>query len=586
MAEPFLVPTRLAELVDETRPVARTVSADPSGSLEVRSPVFRVPAEARLEAWFGSVGATGVAWTFVLTAAAGVDSVERSARIAVGEAGWMDLSLDLAGLRDREVVVTLRAIPAGAPGEERAGPAAPQDERVDATAPGVLLGAPRLLLPRPSDRAGRNVILVSLDTLRADRLSVYGAERPTSPFMDRLAGEGVRFEHAMAPASSTPPSHMTMLTGTSPCRHGVFGVHLEDALPDAIDSLAEILGRDGYTTAAVTENAYVAAPYGFARGFDSYVELKQMEEDRNSPSPGVITPTGYAPRTFATADAWLRENAERRFFLFVHTYQVHGPRRPGAPYAELFAQEGEDRDGEDFDPEFHDLRRYDSLVRQLDDLVGTLVTRIEELGLADDTLLVLTSDHGEAFFEHDDHGHGWTVYEEVLRVPLIVWAPGLARPAVESTPVGLIDIAPTILELLALPLPAGIEGRSLAESIRGGATGRPAPRPYYAETAPGNVRAMRDGRFKIIRAETRETDVLFDLAADPAEQKPYALGRATLPDSLEEFSGEVARLRSDLDREAARCRQNRAAAESRRGGESARPDPARYEKLRALGYVE
>ena len=585
-AEPFLVPTRLAELADETRPVARSVFAGPSGSLEVRSTVFQVPADARLEAWFGTVGAESAGWTFVLTAAAGVDSIERSARVAAGEVGWMDLSLDLSDLSDREVVVTLRALPEESAEGVEEGPAAKEGESVDTAVRGALLGAPRLLLPRPRDRAGRNVIIVSLDTLRADRLSVYGAERPTSPFIDRLAGQGVRFDQAMAPASSTPPSHMTMLTGTSPCRHGVFGVHLEDVLPESIESLAEILGREGYTTGAVTENAYVAAPYGFARGFDSYVELKQMEEDRNSPSPGVITPTGYAPRTFAAADAWLRENVQRRFFLFVHTYQVHGPRRPGPPYAKLFPEGNADGDGEDFDPEFHDLRRYDSLVRQLDDLVRTFVAQIEELGLAGETLLILTSDHGEAFFEHEDHGHGWTVYEEVLRVPLIVWAPGLARPGVEADPVGLIDIAPTVLDLLDLPLPAAIEGRSLAGTIQGVSSGLPAPRPYYAETAAGNVRALRAGQFKIIRTDSPETDVLFDLATDPEEQKPHPVGGTDLPGALAEFSGDVERLRRELDREAARCREIRAASEVRRAGEKATPDPARYEKLRALGYVE
>ncbi len=568
---PFLVATTRAELNDDTRPVARDVTRAADGSAEVTAAGVQVPAGARLEAWFGLGGGPTGSWRFTL-AVRGKTNVEAALVIdptGVDGSGWHRLALDVAPLASQRVSIRLEAKP---------------DTKGAAGTP--LLGAPRFVVSAKAKKAARNIIVVSLDTLRADRLSSYGAERATSPKMDEVASKGVRFETALAPASSTPPSHMTMLTGTIPCRHGVWGVHVEDLMSDDIDTLAEILARDGYTTTAITENAYMSPPYGFARGFDSYVELKQMVADRNSPSPGVITPTGYGPKTFGAAEKWLGENAARRFFLFLHTYQVHGPRRPTGAYAALFpAPEPTAARKPDFDPAFHDLRRYDQLVRQLDDLVGGLVRQIAELGLADETVLVLTSDHGEAFFEHGDHGHGWSVHGEVLRVPFIVWAPGLASPRVVKEPVGLVDLVPTVLDLVGLPVPEGIDGVSLADRVRSpGDDGAPS-RTYYAETAPGNVRSVRTARFKIIRGEEGAGDSLFDLRADPGEQAPIALHETLPPKGLEGETREIVALLEELGRRAAQCAVQRREADARRGA-AEKLDPERYEKLKALGYVE
>ncbi len=634
--EPFLAPTRSFELRDETRPVAQDVVWEQDGRGRVSVGPVRVPSKSRLEAWFGLVAPDSRSWRFVLAMTVEGETIEAATTIGAAAAGWQSLTLEAGPLAGRDATISLTAVPDG-PGAPPSSPAAPDGAGAPPSSPAVpdgagappsspavpdgagappssqavpdgagappssqavpdgpgaartvVLGAPRFLVWREPQEAARNVILVSLDTLRADRLSAYGAERATTPKMDAIAARGVRFETALAPASSTPPSHMTMLTGTSPCRHGVWGVHLEDILPDEIDTLAEILGRNGYTTAAITENAYVAAPYGFARGFDSYAELKQMVADRNSPSPGVITPTGYAPRTFAAAEQWLRENASRRFLLFLHTYQVHGPRRPGRPYAELFGDTGPSgapRSG--FDPEFHDLRQYDRLVRQLDDLVGSLLEEIEDLGLAGETIVVLTSDHGEAFFEHGDHGHGWSVFGEVLRVPLVIWAPGLAQPSVVTAPAGLIDLVPTLLDLLSLPGSPDLDGLSRAAAVRDGADDVPEANSYFAETAPGNVRALRNARFKIMRASGAADDVLFDLRTDPLERAPIPLGRDGVPRGLAGDASSIAALRRELDQWADRCREQRRAADARRAqGKAAGPDPARYEKLRALGYVD
>lgn len=558
--QPFLVPTTSAELANDTRPVARDVARE-DASVSVRTAGGVVAADARLEAWVGVRGARGGEWHFELVARGGEASA--TSRLVLGPtaaAGWHRIVLDPRKLVGRDVRIELRARP-------RAG-------KAEGT---PLLGAPRWLVARSPEKSARNVVLVSLDTLRPDRMSMYGATRPTTPRMDELAGHGVRFESAWAPATSTPPSHMTMLTGTEPCRHGVWGVHAEDTMTEEIDTLAELLSRAGYTTAAVTENAYMSPPYGFARGFDSFVELKQMVADGNSPAPGMITPTGYGPKTFRAAESWIRENRDRRFFLFVHTYQVHGPRRPAGAYAKLFDEPTPTpQRGPRYDPAFHDLRRYDQLVRQLDDLVDGLVRQVVSLGLGDETILVLTSDHGEAFFEHGDHGHGWSVYGEVLRVPLVVWAPGLAKPGVVREPVGLVDVVPTLLDLLGLPLPPVVDGTSLAAAVRDPSGDAPPRRILYAETAPGNARAVRFGSLKIVRREG-EADALFDLDRDPGEARPI--------DPTTITGARVAALRAELDRRADACDAQREAAADLRGA-SAPLDPERRKKLEALGYTE
>lgn len=384
-----------AEIADETRPVAQSPTLEEHGAFTVRAPLPQSAAGSRVVASAGlppAEGTEGSSWRLELAVLPAGDPAKALALAErtldttrqPGDAGWHTLSATLPSEIPAGSLVVLAAHPAGDPPPRQA----------------PRLGLPRVLAPRSGAPERRNVILVSLDTLRADRLSVAGADRPTSPRIDALARSGVRFATALAPAPSTPPSHMTMLTGTSPCRHGIFGIHVEDRLPADVETLAEVLARNGYTTAAITENAYVGAPYGFARGFDSFREIKQKVADGNSPAPGVITPTGYGPATFGAASDWLRRHRDERFFLFVHTYHMHAPRRPPEPYAGLFrdAADPEPAPSPGFDPAFHDRTRYDQLVRQADDLMADLLRTLAELDLERDTILVVTSDHGEAFF--------------------------------------------------------------------------------------------------------------------------------------------------------------------------------------------
>ncbi len=567
LVDAFLVPTREVEIADESRPVARADVVEATrGSARVRTGSFIVPARARLEAWAGLArAAAGEVLAELTVWAEGRRLAGRRVRLAPGVASaprWIDLELDLDGLAGRRVEIE---VVLAAPGLA-----------AEAIAP----GAPRFIERRPLPARARNVVLVSLDTLRADRLGSYGHTRATSPRLDALARAGGRAAVALAHATSTPPSHMSMLTGTLPCRHGVFGIHVEDDLPADIDTLAGLLSRHGWTTAAVTEDAFVGAPFGFARGFDRYREFKQPVAAGNAVSPGINTPTGYGPRTFHAARHWLEDNGERLFFLFVHTYQMHGPRRPEAPWRDLFPSSlapGQT----DRSPEFHDLGRYDGLVRQVDSLVGGLLDTLDDQELARETIVVVTSDHGESFFEHGTAGHGHFVWEEETRVPLLLYAPGLVSPRVVAEPVGLADLVPTLLDLVGLPIPAGLDGQSFAGALERG-TPLPLDRAIYSEPTPGAVRAVRDARWKIMRDAKSGVDTVFDLVADPGEQRGATF--AAVPDAARAERARLDRLRLALDTHEAACLERRARSERERRGDR-QLDTARTEKLRALGYV-
>jgi len=582
-----LRPTRLAELAHETRPVIAATDALQIAAHRWSVPEVQVPREATLLAGFGLPPSEG-SWLLEVSL---LDSAGRPLQVdsrTVSRAGWENFALPVAPLAGQVVTLQLLARPLDAGDQGDQGDLGDQRDQGDQgdhgdpVDPGeVLLAAPRFLQKAAPRARFKNVLLVSLDTLRSDRMSAYGAALPTTPRMAALADTGVRFNTARAPASSTPPSHMTMLTGASPCTHGVWGVHVEDQPPVDLESLAQILSREGYSTRAVTENAFVGAPWGFARGFDSFLEFKGTPRADGR----IAAPTGLGPRTFAAARQALRDLAERRFFLFVHTYQVHAPRRPEEPYASLFPEASASeaagtRPATGHNPADHDIRRYDQLVRQLDDLVAGLLDELEALGLTDETLIVLTSDHGEAFFEHDAAGHGFWVWDEVLRIPLILAGPGIPSGAQSGAVVGLQDIVPTVLDLLGQPVPAGVDGRTL-QPLWG-----PDPAPesiHYAETAPGGVRALSSRRYRIHREGSRESDIAFDLSLDPEEKAPIPVRDwSELPAKQ---AAELGRLRGLLDDWAAKCRLQRESADRIRI-KQVEVDPLRREKLRALGYVD
>jgi arylsulfatase A-like enzyme len=416
--------------------------------------------------------------------------------------------------------------------------------------------------PRP-----RSLILISVDTLRADHLGCYGHERPTSPSLDALAAEGVLFEDVTAPSPWTLPSHASLFTGRYPSRHGVRTVH--EALSRSAPTLAEVLSPLGFENGAVVNVVYLYPVFGLMRGF------AQLERVESVPSP-----QGDAAEVHARARSWLASRRGRRVFLFLHHYDVHAPYSSEPAYERMFAAaEGQLR-GVDEElglinrgllrpgPVGIDQleRRYDAGIRQIDDELGRFLAWLEEEGWLEDTLLVVTSDHGEGFLEHGTVSHGRTQYEEELRVPLILRGPGLPRGVRVREPVSLVDVAPTLLWLLGVPPPPDLDGRDLRPFWQGAPAAT--ERAIFAEAAPalwGTTRlAVRMDSHKLLLDEASGQRELYDLAKDPGERRDLA---AQDPERVRRLEAALHELR-------------RSEAPSTR----LQLPPELLERLRALGY--
>lgn len=400
----------------------------------------------------------------------------------------------------------------------------------------------------PPPAAG-NLVLVTIDTLRADRLGVYGGKVAT-PNLDRIAMSGALFRHAYSEVPLTRPSHLSIFTGRYPFEHGVrqnVAARFEADMP----LLAEILKGKGFHTGGFVSSLVLASESGLDRGFDTF-----SDDFGEGSEPALFLDSVQKRGDLTTADAisWLRNKPEGRFFLWLHLYDPHDPYDPPEPYASRYPG-----------------RPYDGEVAFADDLVGRLDGVLSELGLAERTLLLVSSDHGEAFEEHAETGHGYFVYDPTLHVPLVVRGPGVPAGTVLEVPVESVDILPTVLEMLGLPLPGNVKasGQSLASSLHG--NGEPEPRPLYAESLMarllygwGELASIREGPWKLIRAPKPE---LYNLEEDPQEKD----------NRIEENHGAAERLRGRLDEIAPVG-----------AGEPTAPsdiDPELMEKLGALGYV-
>lgn len=333
-------------------------------------------------------------------------------------------------------------------------------------------------LARPT-AASPNVLIISLDTLRADHLGCYGYPRDTSPNIDRLAAESIVFEECMAPSSWTLPSHATMFTGLPPALHGAYAFSAP-LLRGSNVTLSELARDAGFLTVAFTEGAYVGGPLGFYQGFDLYAHGKQT-----GPSP-----RGNASQTFAAAGDWLERHRDRPFMMFLHTYQIHWPYIPPDPYANKFTSSPvnsieffnkireNDFNGNSFmvitkDPQERQTVKdlYDGGIAYTDALLGDLFARMERLGLMENTAIVIVSDHGEGFWEHGLASHGTVLYREMLHVPLIIRMPGKNPPAGRRTDlVALADLFPTVANWLGADHPVSGDAFDLNPLIRDGAS--------------------------------------------------------------------------------------------------------------------
>jgi arylsulfatase A-like enzyme len=387
----------------------------------------------------------------------------------------------------------------------------------------------------------RNLIVVSLDTLRPDRLGAYGHGRATSPSFDALAARGALFTRAVSESPWTLPAHATLFTGLHPLRHGVL---LKDhKLGDALLLLPEILREAGFATFAFTGGGFVLPTRGFEQGFESF---KAHMGSRTARKEGI-------GRWLAPALAAIDGAGERRFFGFLHGYATHCPYTPPEPFAGTFRDPAAEPlplkglcqdDFAELAPTPGQVRSvadgYDDCVRWMDEELGLLVAALERDGLLDETLLVVLSDHGEELSEHGTIGHGHSLRPEVLRVPLLFVGPGIAPARVDDT-AALADVLPTVLELLGLDVPRELDGRSLAPRLRGAGAREPVGRLAWAEFGPAEARApleaWTEGDLHLVHDTGVGTLELFslapgddptlDLAAQRAAQAQELLQRLT-----------------------------------------------------------
>jgi arylsulfatase A-like enzyme len=392
----------------------------------------------------------------------------------------------------------------------------------------------------------RNAILISIDTLRPDYLGCYGHPRDTSPTLDALAQAGVRFEDVTAAAPWTLPSHATMLTGLYPNHHGV--KHHQTRLSDKIVTLTEEFAAAGYQTFAVVNTHNVGAPeFQLGQGF-APEHFRYIIETEDDPKTLKLKTFNSGDMVVATAkELLLARDEDKPFFLFLHFYDVHTDFTPRNEYRERFVEpyagrltgsttqlvrvrNGEETLGE------NDLRwlreMYEAEIRQLDDLLGRFFGWLDDQDLADESLFVITSDHGEEFQEHGSVLHGRTQYQEVLRIPLLVRGPGVPAGQVISTPVHGVDVTPTILGLMGLSSSQPRDGLDVSVLWKGGEGGSLPPRLFFSEADHNNrvdgkdvydiKKMVRRGSEKLLLDTHTSAIELYDLASDGAEKHDRA----------------------------------------------------------------
>ena len=394
-----------------------------------------------------------------------------------------------------------------------------------------------------------NFVLISIDSLRADRLGCYGAERETSPAIDALCRRGVRFDQAVAPTSWTLPSHVSLLSGQPIPVHRV--VHPETRIDPARRLLAEHLKRSGYRTAGFVSAPFLHRSYGFSRGFDRWENFGAGGEPPSDEAHAVSHGDETAPQVVGAALDWLEGqpvDPKAPWFLFVHLWDVHYDFEPPAPFDRMFDPDyAGDLDAKGFqeNPAIHpgmpakDLDHlralYDGEIRWLDSQLEPLLAALEEREKTERVVVALVADHGEEFFEHGQKGHYRNLLDISLRVPFILVDAGRLAPRTVSSVVGLDDVAPTLLGLAGLPpLPEAL-GRDLAPALKAGAPTE-APRLLTLRQSRG----LRGDGWKVIEDIATGYAVYYDLVADPGEQSPRP-ARSAAPERLAELEAATGR---------------------------------------------
>jgi len=399
-----------------------------------------------------------------------------------------------------------------------------------------------------------NVVLITIDTVRADHLGCYGYKLIETPHLDALAAAGVRFANAYSPVPITLPAHSVMLTGTYPMRTGMHdfsGNRLNASQP----TLATLLHAKGYVTGAVVGSAVLDSRFGLGRGFEFYYDHFDFSRLDERNIDAMMRPGG---EVVDRALGWLNGERQRPFLLWVHLYDAHHPYNPPPLYLQKYRS-----------------HPYDGGIAFVDAQVGRVVAYLKAKGVYDQTLIVIAGDHGEGLGEHGEKTHGFFIYESTLHVPLIFKLPsGIERQkSVVNDSANLADLLPTVLELVGAHRPNELQGRSLVPSMTGKPEGTPAEN--YAETYLPRIhfnwselRGIRYRQYHLIDAPRPE---LYDLSTDPHELKNlYAAQRAVANE-----------LRKRLAQFITQCTP----ASGERTAETTGLDPSLMERLKSLGYV-
>jgi len=395
-----------------------------------------------------------------------------------------------------------------------------------------------------------NVVVITIDTLRADHLGCYGYKQIRTPNIDALAAESARFERAYTPVPVTLPAHTAIFTGTYPTLSGMHdfsGNKLNPTQP----TLASVLKQQGYVTGAVIGSAVLDSRFGLNQGFDFYYDHFDFSRLQESNLEEMERPGNVVADV---ALDWLGKNRGSKFFLWMHLYDPHYPYRPPAPYSEQYKD-----------------RLYDGEIAFADAQVGRLIAYLKAKDLYRNTLIVLTGDHGESLGEHGEKTHGLFIYNATLHVPVIVHLPGASAAKVIPELVSLTDLMPTVLQALKIEAPSQVQGRSLLALLT---TKREEDaRNLYAETfLPrlhfnwSELRSVETEKYQFIQAPKPE---LYDLATDPRETRNLFAEKKAVSDELQARLSTLVRQYS-ADQELA---------------EKTGLDPALMERLKSLGYA-
>jgi arylsulfatase A-like enzyme/Flp pilus assembly protein TadD len=396
-----------------------------------------------------------------------------------------------------------------------------------------------------------NVILITVDTLRADKIGCYGNGNVATPTMDAFAAQGIRYERAISQTPLTLPSHTTIMTGTLPIFHGVRD-NGGFVVPAELVTMAEAFKTKGYDTAAFVAAYVLDSKWGLNQGFDTYFDKFDLSRFEKISLGEVQRP---ANEVIDEALGWIDKKKDGKFFAWIHLYDPHTPYAPPEPFKSQYAQ----------NPYLGEISYTDTQLARLWDF-------LDRNGLRDNLFLIFTSDHGESLGEHEETTHGFFVYQAALHVPLIIATPfPELRGRISSETVGLVDVMPTVCEMAGIPIPAEVQGRSLVPSffVPGAAADRLAysetfyPRYHYGWS---DLRSVQDGRFKLILAPVPE---LYDLDRDPGEEKNLVYLEKKV---FEDLSARAGVLMEEAGRNALEVDLQNVDEETR-------------EKLAALGYV-